>query len=91
MKLKPEALTRSRALALFRRSQAELCELVPWARVEHIGSTAVPGSVTKGDVDIAVQVRAEDFERSERVLAERYTRNLGSDQTEDFTVATQPR
>jgi len=58
--------------ALFARRRAELVELLPGARVEHVGSTAVSGSLTKGDLDICVIVAAEEFEPASRALAERF-------------------
>jgi GrpB-like predicted nucleotidyltransferase (UPF0157 family) len=42
---------------------------LPGARVEHVGSTAVPGSLTKGDLDICVIVEGGQFERASRVPA----------------------
>jgi GrpB-like predicted nucleotidyltransferase (UPF0157 family) len=62
---------RGRVAAVFARQRAELEALLPKARVEHVGSTAVPGSLTKGDLDICVIVEGEEFERASRVLAER--------------------
>jgi GrpB-like predicted nucleotidyltransferase (UPF0157 family) len=46
--------------------------MLPGARIEHVGSTAVPGSLTKGDLDICVIVEGAEFERASRVLAERF-------------------
>jgi GrpB-like predicted nucleotidyltransferase (UPF0157 family) len=63
---------RERVVAIFARRRAELEQLLPGARVEHIGSTAVPGSLTKGDVDICVIVGREQFEPASRALAERF-------------------
>jgi len=63
---------RERVAAIFARRQAELEEMLPGARVEHIGSTAVPGSLTKGDLDICAIVRREEFEPASRALAERF-------------------
>jgi GrpB-like predicted nucleotidyltransferase (UPF0157 family) len=67
-----EEETRERVAAIFARRRAELEEMVPGARVEHVGSTAVPGSLTKGDLDICVIVEGEEFEPASRVLAERF-------------------
>jgi GrpB-like predicted nucleotidyltransferase (UPF0157 family) len=64
-----EAEIRGRVAAVFARSRGELEALLPGARVEHVGSTAVPGSLTKGDLDICVIVGGEEFERASRVLA----------------------
>jgi GrpB-like predicted nucleotidyltransferase (UPF0157 family) len=63
---------RVRVAAIFARRRAELEELLPGARIEHVGSTAVPGSLTKGDLDICMIISGEEFERASRVLAERF-------------------
>lgn len=52
--------------------------MLPWADVQHVGSTAVPGSLTKGDLDIQVRVPADRFAEAEACLAGRYDRNTGS-------------
>ncbi|HJZ37763.1 MAG TPA: GrpB family protein [Solirubrobacterales bacterium] len=54
---------RGRVAAIFGRRRAELDGMLPGARIEHVGSTAVPGSLTKGDLDICVIVAGEEFER----------------------------
>jgi GrpB-like predicted nucleotidyltransferase (UPF0157 family) len=63
---------RGRVVTIFARRQAELEGMLPGARIEHVGSTAVPGSLTKGDLDICVIVDGEEFERASQVLAERF-------------------
>lgn len=60
--------------------------LPPTAEVQHIGATAVPGCITKGDLDIVVRVYEEDFEAADRLLAERFTRNEGSVRTNCFSA-----
>ncbi len=67
-----EEEVRGRVAGVFARRRAELEGMLPGARVEHVGSTAVPGSLTKGDLDICVIVAGEEFERASRVLAERF-------------------
>jgi GrpB-like predicted nucleotidyltransferase (UPF0157 family) len=52
--------------------------------IEHIGATAGPGCITKGDLDIVVRVDAEDFSEADRVLASRYGRNEASAKTDAF-------
>jgi GrpB-like predicted nucleotidyltransferase (UPF0157 family) len=63
---------RERVAAIFARRRAELEGMLPGARIEHVGSTAVPGSLTKGDLDICVIVSGEEFERASRVVADRF-------------------
>jgi GrpB-like predicted nucleotidyltransferase (UPF0157 family) len=46
--------------------------LVPGADVKHVGASAVPGALTKGDLDLLVSVPAVAFDRAQRALGERY-------------------
>ena len=47
-------------------------ELVPGAEVEHVGATAVPGALTKGDVDLLVRVSEPEFPAAVEALSRRY-------------------
>jgi GrpB-like predicted nucleotidyltransferase (UPF0157 family) len=60
--------------------------LPPTADVRHIGATAVPGCLTKGDLDIVVRVAAEDFDNADAALAARFERNYGSTRTNTFSA-----
>jgi GrpB-like predicted nucleotidyltransferase (UPF0157 family) len=73
-----EPAVRAAVAALCRREVAALRALVPGADVQHVGSTAVPGSLTKGDLHLQVRVPAEHFAAAEAALAEAYPRNPGS-------------
>jgi GrpB-like predicted nucleotidyltransferase (UPF0157 family) len=43
----------------------EVCEriaaMLPAVEVHHIGATAIPGALTKGDLDVVLRVEAQDF------------------------------
>ena len=52
--------------------RTSVLELVPGAEVEHVGATAVPGALTKGDVDVLVRVGEADFSAAADALAMRY-------------------
>jgi GrpB-like predicted nucleotidyltransferase (UPF0157 family) len=65
-----EAEIRGRVAGIFARRRAGVEGMLPGARIEHVGSTAVPGSLTKGDLDICVIVSGDEFERASHVLAE---------------------
>lgn len=54
--------------------------------VRHIGATAIPGCLTKGDLDIVVRVDAADFAQAEAALAARFQRNTGSIRTDAFAA-----
>jgi GrpB-like predicted nucleotidyltransferase (UPF0157 family) len=48
--------------------------LMPGAEVHHIGATALPTGLTKGDVDVNVRVGADGFTRAVDVLRRHYER-----------------
>jgi GrpB-like predicted nucleotidyltransferase (UPF0157 family) len=88
-----ESTIRAIVVPVFEHLRTTLEELLPRARIEHVGATAVPGAVTKGDLDICVLVERNAFEGADRVLAEHYARNVGSDQTgslSSFVVSSKP-
>jgi GrpB-like predicted nucleotidyltransferase (UPF0157 family) len=60
-----------------------LC-LLPEADIQHVGSTAIPNSLTKGDLDIQVRVPAEIFTVAVEKLSALYAINEGSVQTDYF-------
>lgn len=76
----------AKANALFEEVAAELRALLPYADIQHVGSTAVPGSCTKGDLDIVVRVERERFAVAEQVLAARFEPNTGSTGSEVFAA-----
>ena len=77
----------SAAHAAFAALQARLSPLLPAARdIRHIGATAVPGCLTKGDLDIVVRVQLADFAATEATLAKLFERNTGSVRTADFAA-----
>ena len=57
----PEQRFRARVLQQFEKLMVELETLVPDADIHHVGSTAIPGSLTKGDLDVQVRVVASAF------------------------------
>jgi GrpB-like predicted nucleotidyltransferase (UPF0157 family) len=73
MDLRPESEIRAAVAAVAGEQRARIEASVPGAEVEHIGSTAVPGALTKGDLDLLVRVPQEEFERAAATLAETYT------------------
>ena len=80
-----ETEVRGAVCAAFESVRAVLEELLPDARIEHVGSTSVPGSITKGDLDVCVLVRPDAFARADRTLEHRFSRNIGSDRTESLS------
>jgi GrpB-like predicted nucleotidyltransferase (UPF0157 family) len=92
MRLVRENEIRVRISARFDSEKAELAALLPGARIEHVGSTAVPDSLTKGDLDICVIVPATDFEDAAETLGNSYEVHQLENWTEDFaSYNTRPR
>jgi GrpB-like predicted nucleotidyltransferase (UPF0157 family) len=56
-----------------RTHTARIERLVPGAEVVHVGSIAVPGALTKGDVDLMVRVSGAAFGAAVRALRSAYT------------------
>jgi GrpB-like predicted nucleotidyltransferase (UPF0157 family) len=82
----PETECRAKAEALFATQSRRLGDLLPSAEIHHIGSTSIPDSLTKGDLDILVRVHLPEFRAAEAILASHYQRNLGSDRTPEFAT-----
>ena len=59
-------------------------ERLPEADVQHVGSTAVPNCLTKGDLDIQVRVTTEQFQMAVQTLSALYELNEGSVKTDSF-------
>ncbi|MFF8802541.1 MULTISPECIES: GrpB family protein [unclassified Methylobacterium] len=82
----PEA-ARQAATALFQSVRAQLAAILPAsAEVLHIGATAIPGCLTKGDLDIVVRVDPSHFTTVNGRLAASFDRNAGSIHTDDFAA-----
>ncbi len=65
------------AARLFDVVRAELAALLPFAEVLHVGSTAIPGALTKGDLDVQVRVTRDRFDEACRVLHAKWAVNEG--------------
>ncbi|PYZ97788.1 hypothetical protein CR205_04125 [Alteribacter lacisalsi] len=79
-----EHLYREKANEIAKRHEKLIKSVLPAALVYHIGSTAVPGSLTKGDVDLQVRVSQKDFPEAREALAKIYKVNQGSFQSSFF-------
>lgn len=69
---------------LLARLMPQLRRLLPAADIEHIGATAIPGSITKGDVDLCVRVARPEFLAASGVLAAHFAVKQGENWTPDF-------
>lgn len=82
--LKPASDLMPQVQSLLARVLAELKRLLPWSEIEHIGATAVPGSITKGDVDVLVRVSPTAFQTSADILKAHFSIKQPSNWTQGF-------
>lgn len=68
MKLLDAAQYQSLAHEVFDQVARHLVELLPRARVEHVGASSIPGAISKGDLDVCVVVPAAEHDRAVAVL-----------------------
>lgn len=66
------------------RQKARILNVLPSADIQHIGSTAIPGSITKGDLDINVRVKKEDFDNAVQEIKKLYDINQPENWMADF-------
>lgn len=80
---KPSEGFESLAEEIFQKEKSRILKLIPAAEVEHIGSTAIPGSITKGDLDINVRV-VDSFDDAVKQLKALYQINQPENWTDTF-------
>lgn len=73
----PEAHIRDFIGFRWKETRDELKELLPYAELEHVGSSSIIGAWTNGDVDIQVRVPADKFSEAEKALADSYPKLEG--------------
>lgn len=81
---KPTTNFTDKANKLFREQKNIISDLIPSAEIEHIGGTAIPGSITKGDMDMNIRVRKENFNHAIGILRKLYEINQPGNWTENF-------
>ncbi|MDP3073569.1 MAG: GrpB family protein [Opitutaceae bacterium] len=69
---------------LLARLRPQLRHLLPTAEIEHIGATAIPGAITKGDVDVMVRVTPAEFRAAADVLSAHFAIKQPENWTPDF-------
>lgn len=69
---------------LFAEQKARILAVLPDADIQHIGGTAIPNAFTKGDLDINVRVKKEDFETATAILKGMYEINQPDNWTPNY-------
>ncbi|HEU4562245.1 MAG TPA: GrpB family protein [Longimicrobium sp.] len=78
-----EQRSREAVYQLFRQVETQLRTVVHSADIQHVGSTAIPGSLTKGDLDVQVRVAGSEYSEAKEKLSEIYAVNPGGFASED--------
>lgn len=81
---KPTEEFLDKADKLFKEQKARILTIIPNAKIEHIGSTAIAGSITKGDLDINVRVLKGHFNEAVAELKKLYDINQPENWNGDF-------
>jgi GrpB-like predicted nucleotidyltransferase (UPF0157 family) len=63
---------------------------MPAADIEHVGSTSIPGALTKGDLDLLVRVDASGFEPAVETLLALYAVHQPENWTPTYASFTDP-
>ena len=80
------------AQRVFDEVRTVLRTVLPTARIEHIGSSAVPGAISKGDLDICVSVAAINFQETlAKLQALGYSVKADTLRTEQLCMLEAPR
>jgi GrpB-like predicted nucleotidyltransferase (UPF0157 family) len=90
VRIRPEAEGRAAAHAAYALHRRNVLAALPDAEVEHVGSTAVPGALTKGDMDLLVRVRPERFKAATSKLQGLYAIHQPDNWTESYSSFVDP-
>lgn len=72
------------AVRVCKEEKHKIQSMISWADIQHIGSSAIPGSVTKGDVDLNVRVSVGKFKEAVGKLKKLYEINQPENWTPNF-------
>jgi len=76
----------------FLATREEVNTALPNARVEHVGSSSIPGSISKGDIDICVVINFSELEEAVSMLEEMgYVVKLDTLRTPELCMLQSPR
>jgi GrpB-like predicted nucleotidyltransferase (UPF0157 family) len=91
VRIRPEAEIRAAVQAAFVEHRRRVLELLPQAEVEHVGSTAIRGALTKGDLDLLVRVKPGDFDAAVAGLRSLYVVEQWENWTATFASFAYPQ
>ena len=77
-------LFKDKAEKIFLLQKKLIKDYLPEADVQHVGSTSIPNSITKGDLDIQVRVYKNQFQKAVSIFSLLYESNEGSIKKDEF-------
>ena len=81
---KPQRDFADKTQKLFEDERDNLLKILPRADIQHIGSTAIPNAMTKGDLDLQVRVEKDDFQKAVEQLQKLYEINQPDNWTDNY-------
>ena len=87
MKLHPPETYQTNAIKRCENIAAQLIAIFPFAKIEHIGSSAIPGALSKADLDICMIVDSAKLENVVQTLKHHaYIEKTGTLRTEELCM-----
>ncbi len=86
MKFAPSENYQAAAEKIFSKLREKIRARLPSATIDHIGSTAIPNCLTKGDLDLVVSVSQQQFPHALKTLDSMFSPNTGSDRNNEFAA-----
>ena len=90
VRVRPGADVADAVHAALEHHRRQVLRVLPDAEVEHVGATAVPGALTKGDLDVLVRVPASRFAQSVAALGDLYAVHQAHNWTETLASFIDP-
>lgn len=91
VRIRPAAEIRPSVDAAFSAHSTQIAAALPAAEIEHVGSTAIPGALTKGDLDLLVRVPTEQFATAVATLRGLYAVHQPENWTPTYASFVDPR
>ena len=90
IRLRPESELREVVAAAFAEHRERIARRLPAAEIEHVGSTSIPGALTKGDLDLLVRVDVVGFDPAVTALRAMYAVHQPENWTPTYASFTDP-
>jgi GrpB-like predicted nucleotidyltransferase (UPF0157 family) len=90
VRIRPEEEIRVAVAAAFEVHRARIDARLPGAEIEHVGSTSIPGALTKGDLDLLVRVDATELDTAVQTVRDMYAVHQPENWTQTYASFVDP-